>query len=65
MEVLGQERAQFLTVLRPATKKALARRYEVVELFVILVVQNLLLEKTSTTVRSNSNSENSPANNVT
>ena len=45
MEVFGQERAQFLTVPRPTPEEAFASRQEVFELFVILIVQNLLLEK--------------------
>ena len=45
MEVFSHERAQFLAVLRPTSEEAFASGQKVFELFVILIVQNLLLEK--------------------
>jgi hypothetical protein len=45
MEVFGEERSQFVTVLRPATEEVFAGGQKFPVSFIIIAVENFLLEK--------------------
>jgi len=45
VDIFGEERAQFITVLRPASEEAFAHNQKFLVSFVVFVVENFLFEK--------------------